>query len=487
MKDILFIFFNGGGNTFDQWYKHPYEPEKTTNLIERIKQIGDIFLYNPVFYYDGKNQQQFKLKNINFDEHCEMLIKQTEPYNHYFLISHSRGWMLANHFAKKYNPKVIGNINFDGGETLELTQKRISEWRGQYEKYSDSEISNLIEEINSGNKESQDLLSRIVKYHMYLQYLNAGEYQPECNTVIFNNIYDNNEINISDQEYVKDTLQDKFKYNAQFRSNLKVTSKWYVSGEQYGHFVYFGKEDEIIAEIKKITCDIFDDKEIYIIRHGQTDWNKHGIPQGAGNDIDLNSVGRSQATKTGIYLKQNRMESGEFDAIISSPMARALNTAKLIAKEIGYTKPIILMDELTELDFGLTASGKKTHEMRKDPFYDEYYKLHDERKSLDKIKRRELMFEKEPEAYTQKYKIESVENVINRMKYIQNYILQHGYKKMIIVTHGGTIDWLHRIILNIADYLGAVKNCSIAYYRVEKCVFRLLMVSSDEHLEDRKY
>jgi broad specificity phosphatase PhoE len=322
---------------------------------------------------------------------------------------------------------------------------------------------------------------------MYLQYLNAGEYQPECNTVIFNNIYDNNEINISDQEYVKDTLQDKFKYNAQFRSNLKVTSKWYVSGEQYGHFVYFGKEDEIIAEIKKITCDIFDDKEIYIIRHGQTDWNKHGIPQGAGNDIDLNSVGRSQATKTGIYLKQNRMESGEFDAIISSPMARALNTAKLIAKEIGYTKPIILMDELTELDFGLTASGKKTHEMRKDPFYDEYYKLHDERKSLDKIKRRELMFEKEPEAYTQKYKIESVENVINRMKYIQNYILQHGYKKMIIVTHGGTIDWLHRIILNIADYLGAVKNCSIAYYRVEKCVFRLLMVSSDEHLEDRKY
>lgn len=487
MKDILFIFFNGGGNTFDQWYKHPYEQDKTTDLIERIKQIGDIFLYNPVFYYDGKNQQQFKLKNINFDEHCEMVIKQTESYNHYFLVSHSRGWMLADHFAKKYKSKVIGNINFDGGETLEMTKKQINELKDKYDSMGDNEISTLIEEINAKNVESRAKLSSIVKYNMYLQYLLAGEYQPSCKTVIFNNIYDTNEINIGDQSYVTETLHDKFKYNAQFRSNSNVTSKWYVTNEKYGHFVYFGKEDEIINEIKKITCAIFADKEIYIIRHGQTDWNKQGIPQGAGNDIDLNSLGKSQATRTGIYLRNNRMENGDFDVIISSPMSRALNTAKLIAKEVRYTKPIILMDELTELDFGLTASGKKTHEMRQDSFYDEYYKLSDAKKAMDKFKRRELMFEKEHDSYVQKYKIESVESVINRMKYIQNYILQHGYKKMIIVTHGGTIDWLHRIILNTADYLGAVKNCSIAYYRVEKCVFKLMVVSSDEHLEDRKY
>lgn len=483
MKDILFIFFNGGGNTYDQWYKHPYQPEKTTDLVDRIKKIGDILLYNPVFYYDGKNQLSFKLKQLDFNEHCETVIKQTEKYNHYFLISHSRGWMLANHFASKYEDKVIGYINFDGGETTEQTTLKLNEWRPLYEKYDDQKIAELIEEVNSGNKESQNVLSGVVKYHMYLQYSKASPYQPNIKHIIFNNIYDNNEINIMMQEYVTNTLHEKFKFNSQFRNNPLVTSKWYVSDEKYGHFVYFGKEDEIIDEIKKITCASFDDKEIYLIRHGQTDWNKQGIPQGSGNDIDLNEVGKSQATITGKYLKENRMESGEFDVIISSPMSRALNTAKLIAKEIGYTKPIIILNELTELDFGLTATGKTTEEMKKDPFYDEYYKLKNEKKATDKLKRREATFKTDRSVFEEKYKIESTESVISRMKYVQNYILQHGYKKMIIVTHGGTIDWLHRILLNISDYLKAVKNCSIAYYRVENCVFRLIMASSDEHLD----
>jgi bisphosphoglycerate-dependent phosphoglycerate mutase len=36
-------------------------------------------------------------------------------------------------------------------------------------------------------------------------------------------------------------------------------------------------------------------KKIYIIRHGQTDFNKNGIVQGAGVDSSLNETGRQQA------------------------------------------------------------------------------------------------------------------------------------------------------------------------------------------------
>jgi broad specificity phosphatase PhoE len=174
--------------------------------------------------------------------------------------------------------------------------------------------------------------------------------------------------------------------------------------------------------------------------------------------------------------------SGKFDIIISSPLSRAKHTAELIAKEVGYTGQIILMEELQELDFGLTAVGKKEDEMRKDHFYDEYYKLSDEKKALDKVKRREMTFDENPAIYLEKYKIETTASVVNRMNHVKNYILQHGYKKIIIVTHGGTIDWMHRVWLNVYDYFGSNKNCSIALYKVEKCVFKLIMASDEEHL-----
>ena len=37
-------------------------------------------------------------------------------------------------------------------------------------------------------------------------------------------------------------------------------------------------------------------KEIYIIRHGETDYNRQGIVQGQGVDTSLNDLGRRQAS-----------------------------------------------------------------------------------------------------------------------------------------------------------------------------------------------
>jgi probable phosphoglycerate mutase len=66
-----------------------------------------------------------------------------------------------------------------------------------------------------------------------------------------------------------------------------------------------------------------------LVRHGQTDWNAERRLQGS-TDIPLNDVGRGQARDAVAVL------SGyEWDAIVSSPLSRAAETAGLIAAGLG--------------------------------------------------------------------------------------------------------------------------------------------------------
>ena len=82
-----------------------------------------------------------------------------------------------------------------------------------------------------------------------------------------------------------------------------------------------------------------------LVRHGQTDWNAERRLQGA-TDIPLNDVGRGQARDAvGI------LEPYEWDAIVSSPLSRAAETADLIAEGLGL-KVARRVPELTERSFG---------------------------------------------------------------------------------------------------------------------------------------
>ena len=115
-------------------------------------------------------------------------------------------------------------------------------------------------------------------------------------------------------------------------------------------------------------------KEIYIIRHGETDWNNKGLSQGSRNNIKLNDNGKEQAKKTGKYLNKFRQIDSKFDVILSSPLDRAKQTSKIIAKEIGYDKnDILYIDELIENDLGLLSIGKTKDELKNDKFYDDYF------------------------------------------------------------------------------------------------------------------
>lgn len=77
---------------------------------------------------------------------------------------------------------------------------------------------------------------------------------------------------------------------------------------------------------------------IGFVRHGQTDWNAQGIIQGQ-TDIPLNDEGISQANA---LSKRLSLEEPIWDAVISSDLRRARETAEIIARRLAI--PLLAAD-----------------------------------------------------------------------------------------------------------------------------------------------
>ena len=96
--------------------------------------------------------------------------------------------------------------------------------------------------------------------------------------------------------------------------------------------------------------------KIYLIRHGETDWNLQGRFQGR-EDIALNENGITQAKRCGQVL-----QGEHFAAVITSPLVRARKTAAIIADSVGVEK-IIVEEGIIERDFsevsGLTPKERE--------------------------------------------------------------------------------------------------------------------------------
>lgn len=84
---------------------------------------------------------------------------------------------------------------------------------------------------------------------------------------------------------------------------------------------------------------------IYFIRHGQTETNKAHRLQGH-SDIPLNDVGREQAKTAAAWF---RTQGITFDLIYSSPLVRAVETARILEPDV----PIITDERIIEIDYGI--------------------------------------------------------------------------------------------------------------------------------------
>ena len=85
--------------------------------------------------------------------------------------------------------------------------------------------------------------------------------------------------------------------------------------------------------------------ELYLVRHGETDWNRQRRIQGL-TDIALNDAGREQARATG-----RRLATRTWDGVYTSPLSRAFETAEIIAAELGLPEPTPV-DALVERNYG---------------------------------------------------------------------------------------------------------------------------------------
>jgi probable phosphoglycerate mutase len=85
-------------------------------------------------------------------------------------------------------------------------------------------------------------------------------------------------------------------------------------------------------------------KLIYIVRHGETEFNKLGIVQGSGVDTDLNETGLMQAEQF-FYTYQNK----DFDKIYISALKR---TKQSIQSFISKGIPYEVLPELNEISWG---------------------------------------------------------------------------------------------------------------------------------------
>ncbi len=152
--------------------------------------------------------------------------------------------------------------------------------------------------------------------------------------------------------------------------------------------------------------------EIYIVRHGQTMWNKEKRLQGSV-DIELNENGKELAIITGKNLADTHI-----DIIFSSPLKRAHETAKLIKNSRDIE--IIVDDRLRELNFG-SMEGES------------YEKLYEEKTHGFKY------FFTEPHLYYPPEDGETLEHLVERASEFMKDVIEplaDTCQRVMIVAHG---------------------------------------------------
>ncbi|MFS0673714.1 histidine phosphatase family protein [Ornithinibacillus sp. 179-J 7C1 HS] len=165
---------------------------------------------------------------------------------------------------------------------------------------------------------------------------------------------------------------------------------------------------------------------IYLVRHGETDWNAERRMQG-GTDIPLNAKGEEQAELCGAALNPS-----DYDVVVSSNLKRAKKTAEIINQYLGL--PFEVMEDFAERNFG-DAEGL-TFDERSELYPDHEYPN-----------------QEELEVFSSR--------VMNGLEKVYE---KYAGKRVLLVAHGAVI---YRILSNLSEtklnlYGRKIENTSIS-------------------------
>lgn len=99
---------------------------------------------------------------------------------------------------------------------------------------------------------------------------------------------------------------------------------------------------------------------LYLVRHGETDYNRRGIVQGRGVDVPLNALGRQQAEALAA-----RSLDFQLDAIYASTLLRAKQTAQTVLDQ-NRNVPLTFLRDLEEMSWGAYEGLEVTAELREE-------------------------------------------------------------------------------------------------------------------------
>ncbi len=155
---------------------------------------------------------------------------------------------------------------------------------------------------------------------------------------------------------------------------------------------------------------------IYIVRHGQTDWNIGRKIQGH-SDIPLNSEGEKQAEALKHELKDIK-----FDAVFSSDLLRAKRTAEIITLERDLA--VEATEVLREGQMGKFEGA----------IFEDFFPLFNQWKKLSEEER------KNHPKTTEYETVESGEMIASRfITFLREIALSHRDKTVLMVSHAGVM------------------------------------------------
>lgn len=204
-------------------------------------------------------------------------------------------------------------------------------------------------------------------------------------------------------------------------------------------------------------------KEIYLIRHGETEYNKRGIVQGSGIDADLNETGRNQAEA--FHKKYGDVP---FEKVYTSALIRTHQTVeKFLKKGIPHD----ILAELNEISWGEKEGLEPTTEDSA------YY--------ADLLKNwREGQINMRPEGG------ESPVEVADRLNVGMRKIIENTNEKLILIAmHGRAMRVLLSQISNLPlTEMDTFPHQNTCLYKLEYCysknAFEIISQNDVSHLDE---